>query len=144
MANYPQLLYDIADTILYQTNLYGGSDADLDNTAPVDDTDGFTQTIDLTSKTGINIDFKFTASGSTDDLVLKLYRRHDSTWDGDEVLLRTIEISNDGTETIYNYIIDALQDGPGFYRFSMQSAGGTDTIDISVDARYWRFEIATS
>ena len=144
MANYPQLLYDIADTILYQTNLYGGSDADLDNTAPVDDTDGFTQTIDLTSKTGINIDFKFTASGSTDDLVLKLYRRHDSTWNGAEVLLRTIEISNDGTETIYPFTIDALQDSPGFYRFSMQSAGGTDTIDISVDARYWRFEIATS
>ncbi len=144
MANYPQLLYDVADTSLYATNLYSGSDADLDNTAPVDDTDGYCETIDLTAKTGINIAFKFTASGSTNELILKLFRSHSGTWDGDEDPIRTINVANDGTETIYSFSLDALQWGAGFYRFSMQSEAANDTFDMNVLARYWRFEIATS
>ena len=145
MANYPQLKYDESNTELYATNLYLGTDADLDNTAPVDDTDGYTSTIDLSSKMGAKIAFKFTGSGSTDKLVLKLYTALSSSWDGDEMLIDEIEVDNDGTESIYSYTINALQyEGPGYYRFSMQSEGGTDTFDIIVECRYWRGEIATS
>ena len=144
MANYPQLIYDAADTEFYKTNLYSGTDADLDNTAPVDDTDGYTSTIDLTAKTGINIDFKFDASGATDNLILKLFRSRSGSWSDDEILMREIEVDNDGAETIKSIIIDALQSGAGYYRFSMQSEGGTDTFDIDVEGRYWRFQIATS
>jgi len=144
MANYPQLKFDDSATILYATNLYSGSDADLDNTAPVDDTDGYTQNIDLIAKTGININFKFDASGSTDNLILKLFRNNTSSWDDNEILIDEIEIDNDGSEDIYSYVIDALQYGAGHYRFSMQSESSNDTFDIEVKGYYWRFEIATS
>jgi len=144
MANYPQISYDGTDTELYKTNLYGGTDADLDNTTPVDDTDGYTSTIDLTAKSGINIDFKFTASGSTDMLILKMFRSRSGSWDNDEVLVQEIEVANDGSEDIKSIVIDALQSGAGYYRFSMKSEGGTDTFDIDVEGRYWRFQIATS
>lgn len=143
MANFPEYEYDGSDVELYKTDLYGGSDADLDNTAPVDDTDGYTSDIDLTQKTGIVIDFKFDASGATDNLVLKLFKRRDSSWDGDEMSIAEIEIDSDGSEDIFHYTIDELF-GPGHYRFSMNSDGATDTFDIDIEGRYYRYEIATS
>lgn len=144
MANYPEIEYDGSDTELYKTNLYGGSDADLDNTAPVDDTDGYTSNIDLTQKVFITTDFKFTGSGSTDNLVLKLFRRRDSSWDGDEIAIFEKTVSNDGSEDIYSHVINANLWGPGHYRYSMQSSGGVDTFDVDVETRYSRYEIATS
>lgn len=143
MANYPEYEYGGSDTELYKTNLYGGSDADLDNTAPVSDSDGYTSDIDLTQKVGCVIDFKFTGSGSTDDLVLTLYKRRDSSWDGDEMAIGSWTVDNDGSEDIYPFTIDESF-GPGHYRFAMQSSGGTDTFDIDVEARYYRYEIAAS
>ncbi|MDY6888148.1 MAG: hypothetical protein SVV88_11010 [Pseudomonadota bacterium] len=143
MANYPEYEYDGSDSELYQTNLYTGTDADLDNTAPVDATDGYTSDIDLTQKTGCVIDFKFDSSGTTDNLVLKLYRRRDSSWDGDEIAIDSITVTSDGTEDIFSYMINESH-GPGHYRFSMQSSGATDTFDIDVQCRYYRYEIATA
>ena len=143
MANYPEWEYAGSDTELYSTNLYSGSDADLDNTAPVDDTDGYTANIDLTQKTGAVIMFKFDASGSTDNLSLKLFKRHDSSWDGDEIAIDEVEVDSDGSEDIYTYdILPAM--GPGHYRFSMQSSGASDTFDIDVQMRTYRWEIATA
>jgi hypothetical protein len=126
--------YGGSDEELYQTNLYSGSDADLDNTAPVDDTDGYTSGIDLTSKIFAVIDFKFDASGATDDLILKLFRRNDSSWEGDEIAIDEITVSSDGTEDIFSYVIGPSH-GPGHYRFSMQSGGASDTFDIDVQMR---------
>ena len=45
-------LYDEADTELYKTDSYDGSDADVDNT------EQYTDDIDLTVNTGAAIDFK--------------------------------------------------------------------------------------
>ena len=140
MPNYPQLSYDTSDTELYKTDAYSGTDADLDNTAPVSYADGYTSTINLTSKLGAIIDFKFLGNNGTDDLVLKLYRRRDSTWNGGEILIDQKTIDNDGTEDIYSYVINS----PGVYRFSMQSSGGSTTFDIDVECRYWRYIISTS
>ena len=131
--------YDAADSELYQTNLYGGSDADLDNTAPVSDSDGYTSNIDLTQKDYCIIDFKFTGSGATDDLILKLFKRRNSTWDGDEIAIDEVNVANDGSEDIYPYTIGPSH-GPGHYRFSLQSAGATDTFDIDSQCRYSRYE----
>jgi len=142
MANYPQYKYDGTDSELYQTNLYSGSDADLDNTDPVDATDGYTSNIDLTEKVGCVIDFKFTGSGAVDNLVLKLFKRRNSSWDNDEIAIDEIEVESDGSEDIYHYSINESH-GPGNYRFSMQSAGATDTFDIDAQCRYFRYEIAT-
>ncbi len=126
--------YAGSDSELYKTDLYSGSDADLDNTAPVDDTDGYTSNIDLTSNIFATIDFKFDASGSTDDLVLKLYRARTSSHDVDEIEVDSIIVSSDGSEDIFSYVIGPSH-GPGHYRFSMQSSGGTDTLDIDVQMR---------
>jgi hypothetical protein len=143
MPNYVEYEYGATDEELYATNLYSGTDADLDNTAPVDDTDGYTSNIDLTQKMFATIDFTFTGSGSTDDLLLKLFKRRDNTWDGDEIAIWQNAIPNDGSEDIFSFTID-LSFGPGHYRFSMQSAGGTDTFDILVEMRRVRMEIPTS
>lgn len=144
MASYPEFEYAAADSELYKTNLYSGTDADLDNTAPVDATDGYTSDIDLTQQIGATIDFKFTGSGSTDDLVLTLYRRRDSSWDGDEISIMSKTVSNDGSEDIFSWQLNGNLYGPGHYRFAMQSEGATDTFDIDVEARYWRYEIAAA
>ena len=47
-------------------------------------------------------------------------------------------MDSDGSEDIYTYTIDTNLFGPGYFRFSMQSSGATDTFDIDVEARYWR------
>ena len=143
MANYPEYEYDAADTELYKTNAYSGTDSDLDNTAPVDATDGYTSDIDLTQKIWAAIDFKFDSSGTTDDLVLTLYKRRDSSWDGDEISVWSATVESDGSEDIYHMTIGPSF-GPGHYRFAMQSSGGTDTFDIDVEVRYGRYEVATS
>jgi len=132
--------YGGVDEELYQTNLYGGSDADLDNTAPVDDTDGYTPDIDLTDNMEANIDFKFDASGGTDDLLLTLFARRDSSWDGDEIALFVITVPSDGSEDIYNLKLSPATGFPaGHYRIALQSAGGTDTFDIDVQMRRTKF-----
>lgn len=146
MANYPEYEFDAADSELYKTGAYSGTDADLDNTAPVDATDGYTSDIDLTQKTGVVIDFKFVEAGGavgTDDVTLKLFKRRDSTWDNDEISIWEFDIPNDGSEDIFSFTIDESF-GPGHYRFSLQSSGSTNTFDIDVEARYYRYEIATS
>ena len=131
--------YDAADSELYQTNLYGGSDADLDNTAPVSDADGYTSNIDLTTQMGAAIDFKFDSSGTTDALILKLFKHRNSTWDNDEIAIDEVTVPNDGSEDIYHYTISETH-GAGHYRFSMQSEGATDTFDIDVQMRRYRYE----
>jgi hypothetical protein len=138
-SGYPadfQYSYGASDEELYQTDLYGGTDADLDNTTPVDATDGYTSDIDLTTQIYATIDFRFDASGTTDDLVLTLYGRRDSTWDGDEIETSAITVTSDGSEDIYSYELGPHKGyGPGHYRFALQSSGATDTIDIDVQMR---------
>lgn len=143
MANYPEYEYDGGDVELYKTDLYSGSDSDLDNTAPVDDTDGYTSDIALETKVGAVIDFEFDASGASDDLILKLFKRRDSSWDGDEIAIWSQTVESDGSEDIFSFTIDPSF-GAGHYRFSIQSSAGTDTFDIDVEMRTYRYEIATS
>lgn len=128
--------YGGSDEELYKTDQYSGSDADLDNTAPVDDTDGYTSDIDLTDNIYAAIDFKFDASGATDDLVLTLFRRRDSSWDGDEIAIWAVTVDSDGSEDVYAVDLGPHKGfGPGFYRFAMQSSGSTNTFDIEVQMR---------
>lgn len=128
--------YGVSDEELYQTNLYGGTDADLDNTTPVDDTDGYTSNIDITDNMFATIDFKFTGSNSTDDLVLTLYKRRDSSWDNDEMAIWSVLIPNDGSEDIYPFDLGPHKGfGPGHYRWALQSEGTTTTFDVDVEMR---------
>ena len=121
--------YEDSDSELYKTNLYSGGDADIAGT------EVFTSDIDLTTYMGATVDFQFDASGNTDDLILKLYRRRDSSWDDDEIAQHQVTVSSDGSEDIYTYTIDQ---GAGHFRFGMVRSGSTDTFDIDVEMRRWR------
>jgi hypothetical protein len=124
-------LYDESDTKLYKTDGYGGSNADLDST------ERFTGDIDLTVNIGAALDFRFDGSGSTDDLILYLYKRRNSIWDGSETALWSITIANDGSESCYHFTIDESY-GAGHFRFGMKSSGSTDTFEMDVEMRQWR------
>ena len=124
-------LYDETDTRLYKTDGYGGSNADVDNI------ERYTDDIDLTVATGTAVDFKFAGSGSTDNFILYLYKRRNSIWDGNEIALWSVTITNDGSEDTYHFTIDESY-GAGHFRFGMKSLGSTDTFEVDVEMRRWR------
>jgi hypothetical protein len=126
--------YEGSDQELYKTNLYSGTDADLDNTAPVGPTDGFTSDINLEVNEYATIMIKFDGSGSTDNIAVSLFCRTDSTWDGDELAIQALpDIESDGSEDLATIQIGPHRGhGPGHYRLSLQSTGGTDTFDAHV------------
>lgn len=124
-------LYDGEDTELYKTDGYSGSDADIDNT------EKFTSDIDLTIQLGAVIDFKFDGTNGTDNITFNLYKRRDSSWDGDEIALSTASDTNDGSEDIYTKTITESL-GAGHYRFGMVSAGASTTFEMDAEMRTWR------
>lgn len=129
---------------LYKTTLYGGTDALLDNTVPVDDTDGFTSDIEIKDeKTAAKISFRYAAVGSdiVDEPVFTLYNRIDNNiWEGKESSIDTIQRSNDGSEKIYIYTITDWTHGAGYYRFALQSSGGTTEFNAHVTIKCWTQE----
>ena len=122
---------ELPTALIYQTPGFGGSNAVLDNSAPVDGSDGFSGSVDLTANTYSRMTFEFLGSGSTDDVLLRLYARNDSSWTGTEIAIDSVKISNNGSQDIYTYVINPSH-GPGVFRFSLQSDGTTDTFDIEV------------
>ena len=124
-------LYDNSDTELYQTNLYGGTDPDIDGT------ERFTDDIDLTVQLGAIIDFLFDGSDALNDLVINLYKRRDNSWSGDEIAVTSITVENDGNEHLYHFTIEESY-GAGHYRFGMVRSGGATTFDIDVEMRTYR------
>ena len=116
--------------VIYKTNYYGGNCADLDNTTPVNKLDGYSSIIDLTEDIYATLKFRFKPSGATDNVVVKLYKDDDGIFDGSEVAIDTqTVVSGASTEKEYTYTLNA-NNGPGYYRFSMQSSGGTNTFDM--------------
>jgi hypothetical protein len=124
------------DVTLYATNLYSGTDADVDGTERfAGDT---TTDIDLTLHTYAVVDIKFTGSDATDDLYLNWYKRRDISWTGNELRWKSqLTIANDGTETEYHYTITPAF-GPGHFRLGMVRSGSTTTFDIIVVVRTGR------
>lgn len=129
--------YSTTTNTLYATNGYSGTDADLDNSTPVDNTDGYSDTIDLTKRGGWTGSLKHDSSGTTDNVVLKLFRIEGTTWDGDETEVTTITVTSDGSEDIYPLCITRRAYGAGYFRLSMQSSGGTDTFDVQLTGNLW-------
>lgn len=121
-------------TVIYATDGYSGAHNDIDNT------ERYVDDIDLTMHTGAIIDFLFAAiSGdTTDNLVLTLYKRGDSSWSGSEIAWKAfITVSNDGTERLYSYTIPEGYEA-GHYRFGIKSEGSTTSFDIKVTMFRWR------
>jgi hypothetical protein len=105
-----EAVYDVADTNIYQTNGYSGTDAD------VDDTERYTSSFDLTSKDGARLSLKFDGSGATDNLYLYVYSSLTSSFDGDEVAEASVNITSDGSEDIYTFALMASDYGHGHFR----------------------------
>jgi len=133
------------ETILYQTDAYGGTDADVSNSEVFTNASGFS--IDLLSdfsekEAGISaivtMKVKETSgSGSTDNFKFHLYRRHDNLWTGNEIAVDAdvydaIPGAGVTIEYPYNVGLDATKGGPGHYRIGMESAGATDDFDVEV------------
>ena len=116
--------YDQSDTVIYRT-----SDTDID------DTERFTDDIDLTELTGASVDFEYTPSDATNDLEIVVYNRRDSSWDGNERAWKsTITVPNDGNVHLYHYTIPEDYQA-GHYRFGMKSSGSTTSFDMQVSIR---------
>lgn len=132
MPFHTSYLYDKSDIELYKTNGYSGTNPDVNNT------EKFTQNIDLTVNTGVVVDIIFDGSNDLDDLILNIYRRRDDNWQNVENPIETpTTISNDGTERIFNMAIGKTY-GPGHYRIGMKSSGASTTFDIYARARFYR------
>lgn len=132
MPKHTSWLFEDTDTLLYKTDLYGGADADIDGT------EKYTADIDLSVWSGASIDFKFTGSDSTDNLLLNIYNSRDGSWAGTEIVWKSqLTVENSGLQSKYHYTIpEAYQ--PGYYRFGMMRSGSTTTFDIEVNCRRWR------
>lgn len=129
---------------MYQTDAYGGGDDDVGATEKFTHASG--ESIDLlsdfnTEDSGISAAgiVKFIEAGGatgTDNFVINLYRRHNNSWTGNELPLRTTTVTNPGVasgdqEQPYEIGI-ASTDGPGHYRIGLKSAGSTNTFDVEV------------
>jgi len=124
--------YDEDDTSIYVTDLYSGVHTDID------DTERYTDDIDLSVYSGAQVDFKFTPADATDDLVFTLYKRRNSSWSGNEIGWKgAVTVENAGSEAEFHYTIPENYQ-PGHYRFGLKSSSSTTTFDIEVKMRTWR------
>lgn len=132
MPKHTSWLLETVDTELYKTDLYSGPDPDLDGT------EKYTADIDLSVWSGASIDFLFTASDSTDVLLLNIYNCRDGSWSGEEIVWKSqLIVENSGSQSKYHYTIPETYQ-PGHYRFGMLRSGSTTTFDIQVSCRRWR------
>ena len=115
--------------VLYATNYYSGTDIDVAGT------EKFSLDIDLTEYTFAIVDVKFLGTDATDDLKLRLYKRGDSSWTGNEIMWKSeLIVENPGTEKEYQYTIPR-EYGPGHYRFGMIRSGSTTSFDVKITSR---------
>jgi hypothetical protein len=118
---------------LYQTNAYdSGPDPD------VDDTEKYGKTIYLGRDDGITIDYIFaeTAASGTDNLLVRLYRRGDPKWTGNEAHIKEVDLGDTSGEG--SLVVDATRSGAGYYRWGAVSDGTTDHFDLKETGRTWR------
>jgi hypothetical protein len=137
MSTYVQYAYDASSTNLYRTNAYSGSDPDVDVTMR------FSADIDLTERPFAVCELKFDAQNVVGDLIVTLYRRLDSSWDGDELEIFRTTIDSDGSEDLWSITLGP-DFGPGHYRFGLLSSTVNDTFDVHLTARFAKFQIVTA
>jgi hypothetical protein len=119
--------YDASDTIIYQTDLYGGVDADIISATPV-----FSLVIDQSENMWTNFQFKVDPSASTVPLKLELFRSLTNTFDGDEVHVLQLNSFQSATEIILSFMLTPSY-GPGFYRWGFSRSS---VVSFDLDARY--------
>ena len=128
-----ELCVEESDTELYCTNLYSGSDADVNDTRKY----GSDIALDRINQQ-IAIDIKYDGSGSTDDLKVSVFKQRGGAWDGDEIAVHSVTIPSDGSEDIQNLLIDERDYGRGHFRVGLESTGASDTFDVDMEGRLYR------
>lgn len=113
---------------IYSTDLYSGGDADIAGTQV------FSDNVDLATNGYVKaaIQIEYDASGTTDGLILQCFGRFDNTWDGDEVAVWSVTMSNNaGADTWRIFDIPIFP----HVRFGFVRTGSTDTFDADVNVR---------
>lgn len=121
-----------AEEELYKTTSFGGSDELLDNTAPVNNSDGYTSDIELDDNDQAGLSFEYLGNNSTDDLVLTVFKRVKSVWVGTEKAIFSVTVNNDGSQDVYTGLElgEHAGFGHGVYRIAMQSSDGNTTFNV--------------
>lgn len=120
-------------TVIYQTDLYGGGDADVTTIVYTDNVDLVTNGYE-----GAQVQVKFDANNSTDDLVVQVLASLSSSHDTDEIMVSYYNFENDGTEMIYTFLVKDL----AHFYLSLARQGTSTTFDIEVSYRAWRWTVA--
>lgn len=121
-----------AETTLYQTSAFGGTDAGVGST------EVFTSDVDLETNgyegAHVVVEADFPAT-PTDNLVVSVYASLDGV-NYDDTPLYAFEIDN-GTDP--NQVSFVVRDVAHF-RIGLKSSGTTDTIDAQVKYQVWRWQ----
>jgi hypothetical protein len=119
--------YAASDTIIYQTDLYGGGDADLAGA------EQFSGVISFDENMWLHASFKFLGINAIVDIKMNIYKALTNTFDGDELKVGAFTFANDASEDLGSFMLTPSY-APGFYRFGLQGSGST-TFDIEVRTR---------
>lgn len=122
-----------SETHIYQTNLYGGGDADVTTIVYTDNVD-----LETNGYEGAVINVKFDGDNATDDLIVTVLSSMSSSHDTDEVSVNYFVLENDGTEMIYTFIVKDL----AHFYLGLYRSGTSTTFDVDVSYRAWRWTVA--
>ena len=137
----PTLLYgpDIeirwqGDTVLVETNAYGGAATDL----AADQAYDLSAAVDLGSNgyEGVQVTFEYDSAGTTDDIIISVFASLDGT-NVDDIEYWSMQSSvNGGTDTQVSFLIRNLKQ----FKIGVKTAGTTDTYDYQITYSQWNWE----
>jgi hypothetical protein len=116
---------------LYQTDGYGGSDADVDGT------ERFSSDVDLETDghEGVHCHLKYDASGTTDDLEVAIYSSLDGTNYDDIAMHKFTADNNGGAETEISFVVKDI----AHFRVGLKRSGSTDTFEAHLTCQRWNY-----
>jgi hypothetical protein len=119
---------------LYKTNLYGGSDVDVDGT------ERFSIDVDLETDgyEGAHCHLKYDSSGTTDDLEVAVYASLDGSNYDDLPMFKFTADKNGGAETEISFIVKDV----AHFRMGLKRSGSTDTYDVHLTCQRWNWSSA--
>lgn len=121
-----------SETVIYETNLYGGSDADVTTLVYTDNVD-----LETNGYEGCQVQIKFDADNATDTLAVAIYASLTSSHDTDEIAINQFNLTNDGTEMIWTFIVKDL----AHFYIGLARSGTSTTFDVEVSYKAWRWTV---
>lgn len=115
-----------AETVLAETNGYGGAVPDLDKDEAYD----YTGDIDLETNGyfGMWVTLEHDSSGTTDDIIISYFASYDGT-NFDDVEFWSVTVDSDGSD---DQITFQMFPAPPHGRIGVKTTGTTDTFDYQI------------